>query len=289
MSEANWTLQKLLGWTETYLQGKDIPHPRLEAELLIGFAFKLKRVEVYTQFERPLQEEELQAFKILLKRRAAHEPLAYITGTKEFYGLNFRVTSAVLIPRPETELIVDLALNLLLTKNPESFRILDIGVGSGCILISILKNYPIPTGVGIDISSDALAIAQENAAFHGLLPRLQWFHRDFRDFETKLGAYDLIVANLPYISPDDWHTLQTEITEHEPKQALLANQNGLELIFEAFSKLHQWLKPGGTALFEIGAGQAEACRQKLLRFPHLSAKIHKDLSGIERMIEITHL
>ena len=285
MTTQTWTILTLLQWTETFFQKKGLDSPRLDAELLLANCLKLTRVQLYTNFERPINEAELAQFKALIQRRANREPLAYITGEKEFFSLPFRVRPGVLIPRPETEQIVELGLAL---PHHENFKILDIGTGSGCILISILKNSPSATGVAIDKSIDAIACAQENAAFHGVLERIQWINRDFTNFDQPEfdHAFDLIVANLPYISSDEIEGLMPEVAKFEPREALVAKHHGLELIFQLIHRLENWLKPKGKALLEIGATQGKACLKLIATQPHLQAKLHQDLAHHDRVLEI---
>ncbi|MBI2335299.1 MAG: peptide chain release factor N(5)-glutamine methyltransferase [Deltaproteobacteria bacterium] len=314
MTTQTWTILTLLQWTEQFFQKKGLDSPRLDAELLLANCLKLTRVQLYTNFERPINEAELAQFKALIQRRANREPLAYITGEKDFFSLPFRIRPGVLIPRPETELIVELGISVIasptgvaispirqkrllhpagfaMTDMPlynDTIKILDIGTGSGCILISLLKNLASSTGIAMDVSPEAIACAQENAAFHGVLERIQWINRDFTNFDQPEfdHAFDLIVANLPYVSSDEIEGLMPEVAKFEPRKALVAKNHGLDLIFQLINRLRNWLKPTGKALLEIGATQGKACLEFISKNSYLQAKLHQDLAHHDRVLEI---
>lgn len=288
-TQESWNILRLLNWCEDYFKQQGIMSPRLDAELLIAHHLNLTRIQVYTHFDQPLSESELSEFKKLLKRRAGHEPLAYILGEKEFFSLKFRVHSGVLIPRPETEELVEHVLEQV--DQNFSGKILDIGTGSGCILVTLLKKLPLTQGTAIEISQEAIACAQENAAFHGVLDRCEWIQNDFclLELEDFSGPFDIITANLPYIPEDEIQDLMPEVRDFEPSQALLASEKGLHLIKIALSKLPEWLSPGGRAYFEIGYDQGEDCLRLVADQDYISAQIHKDLSGKDRILEISSL
>jgi release factor glutamine methyltransferase len=284
-----WTIAKILDWAAGYFSEKGIDSPRLDAELLLGRALDLERVQLYVQFDRPLEEAELAGFKALVRRRASREPLAYILGTKEFYSLAFQVTPAVLIPRPETEELVERGLRHLKQYSSSNPSVLDLATGSGCILISILKNFPAARGMGVDVSAAALELARQNAVAHGLADRISWIPQDLHQtWPSELqGPFALITANLPYVSEGEYSNLEPELRDHEPRIALVPGPTGTEAFAWVLPQLAARLLPGGLALLEMGMEQGEP----LLRLaqdlcPGLQAKIHQDLAGRNRFLAL---
>lgn len=287
-----WTIKKLLDWTEGYLSEKDIESPRLDAELLLSHSLRLERIQLYTQFDQPLKENELQEFKSLIKRRAAREPLAYILGEKEFYSLAFKVTPAVLIPRPETEGLVERGLGHLSQIQDRALRLLDLATGSGCILLALLKNLPSAVGTGVDVSSQALQVAGENSRIHGLEERVHWLTCDLKQVwpESLQGPFDLITANLPYVTFSVWEGLAPEVRDHEPRSALVPGPGGLEMFQEVLPQIPSRLAVGGIALLEIGDGQGEEILKMASELcPEKTLQVHQDLSGLDRVLEIKKL
>jgi release factor glutamine methyltransferase len=285
----DWTLKKLLDWATEYFQKRDIESPRLNAELLLGRALGLKRVALYVQFDRPMHEAELAAFKALVQRRAAHEPLAYILGEREFYSLPFQVSPAVLIPRPETEELVELGLNFLKSLGAEPSQVLDIATGSGCIPIALLKNHAPLKAVAFDISQAALDLAGRNAqsleVADRLILQLQDFHLEWPSWAQ--GPFDLITANPPYVAEAEWRGLEPEVRDAEPKAALVPGPGGLEAYEVLLPRIPSRLKNPGLALFEIGAGQRAALLGLAGRLcPELKAEILSDLAGRDRFLKL---
>ncbi|MCE9625521.1 MAG: peptide chain release factor N(5)-glutamine methyltransferase [Deltaproteobacteria bacterium] len=285
----DWTIKKILDWSTDYFQKKGVDAPRLNAELLLGKILGLGRVQLYVQFDRPLNDAELSAFKSLVQRRAAREPLAYILGEREFFSLRFEVSSATLIPRPETEELVERGLHHLKALALEAPAILDIATGSGCILISLLAQMPSAQGTAFDLQTEALAIAQRNAAALGVAERSSWFeqdlHRPWPEWAT--GPFDLITANLPYVPAADWEVLEPEVRDHEPKLALVPGLSGLEAFEAVLPQISPRLSERGLALLEIGMDQGNI----LLEMSHqiagdLEARVHPDLSGRPRFLEL---
>jgi release factor glutamine methyltransferase len=262
----------------------------LDAELLLAKVMEFSRVQLYTQFDQPLRENELERFKTLLKRRASREPLAYILGEREFFSLNFKVTSEVLIPRPETEEIVERGLDFLKRQGLQEPRILDLGTGSGCLLIALLKNYPSAYGIGVDQSAKALRVARENAERHGVASRITWLQMDLRGSwkEKDLGdPFDLITGNLPYVSEGDYVELPPELREFEPKGALVPGPTGVEAFGWVLSHLEEKLLFGGWALLEMGADQGGELLAMVKKIcPEWKAEILKDLSGRDRILKL---
>ncbi len=284
----------MLQWATGFFQEKGIDSPRLDAELLLGKILGLTRLQLYTQFDRPLDETELKNFKNLLKRRAAREPLAYILGEKEFFSLSLRVTPQVLIPRPETEELVERGLNFL-KKNIDQgkgghLHILDLATGSGCILVALLKNLPGARGWGVDQSVSALEVAEENAGRHELQDRVTWIQHDLRQrWPAELeGPFDLITANLPYVSEQQYEQLQPEIRSFEPRAALVPGPEGIEAFRWVLPELPRHLKNDGLALFEIGEDQGMSVLQLAQQLsPRFSAKVFPDLASRDRVLAIS--
>jgi release factor glutamine methyltransferase len=273
-----WTVLKVLNWTKGYLAEKGVENARLEAEWLLGAALGLDRVGLYVNFDRPLNEAELAACRGMVARRARREPLQYILGTQEFMGLEFKVTPAVLIPRHDTEVLVTEALR----RGAEAKKVLDIGVGSGCIAVALAKQLPAAEVCGVEQSTAALAVAERNAARHGVAVRLI----PGSLFEPCRGErFDLIVANPPYIPTAELAALQPEVREYEPREALDGGEDGLDFYREIIPAAPDHLAPGGWLLVEVGIGQAPAVFGLFAetgRFAELFAA--KDPAGIERVV-----
>lgn len=284
-----WTIQKLLDWTCDFLKSKGVDSPRLDGELLLAKSLGWERIQLYTQFDRPMAEGELQDFKALLQRRAAREPLAYILGEKEFYSLKFKVGPGVLVPRPETEQIVELGLKFLKEDRKPSQNVLDLGTGSGCILISLLVHQDEVSGLGVDVNQRALGYAEENAQSYGLNGRAQWRNMDFCGGSLKdlPGPFDLITANLPYIPASDYSHLQAEVRVYEPEEALVAGPEGMDIFATLFPQWESLLRPGGMLLLEIGANQAPQVQKLADRFqPNWDGRFWLDLAGHRRVMSL---
>jgi len=239
------------------------------------------RASLLTHPERPLQAAEAQQYEQLVGERALGYPLPYLTGKIEFYGLDIEVTPDVMIPRPDTEVLVDLALGL------RPFTIVDVCTGSGCIAIALAAHLPEASCLGIDISPAALAVARRNTEKHGLEGRIQFIVGDLLD--RRPGPVDLIISNPPYVSADEWASLPQSTLYHEPHQALNGGPDGLEVIRRLLSQSQGLLRPGGTLLLEIGASQGEAAMEiAKTSFPDrgTSVRIHPDLAGRDRVLEV---
>lgn len=283
----DWDIKKILDWSTDYFQKKGVDAPRLNAELLLGRALRLARVQLYVQFDRPLTEAELAEFKALVQRRAGREPLAYILGEREFYSLPFLVTPATLIPRPETEELVERGLAYLKEKAVTQSRLLDVATGSGCLLIALLKNLPEARGVGFDISPAALEVAHRNAETLGVAERSEWqlhdLHQAWPDWAR--GPFDLITANLPYVAEAEWQGLEPEVRDHEPKTALVPGPSGREAFAALLPQIPSRLAPEGIALLEIGMDQGPELLEMAGKIcTELRAQVHLDLSGRPRIL-----
>jgi release factor glutamine methyltransferase len=254
-----------------------VENARLEAEWLLCATTGMDRVGLYVNFEKPLTDAELAAYRALVARRAKREPLQYLLGSQEFYGLDFLVSPAVLIPRHDTELLVDEALK----RAPASGSILDVGVGSGCIAVALAKALPEADVRGVEMSPAALALAQQNIERHGV--RVTLFEGSL--FEPFAGQrFDLIVSNPPYIPTADLATLQPEVQEYEPITALDGGTDGLDYYQTIIPAAPEHLTPAGWLLVEIGIGQAEAVGEMFTRAGFTDIFIAKDPSLIDRVV-----
>jgi release factor glutamine methyltransferase len=263
------------------LRENGIRDARREANSLLAFALAKDKTFLIAHPEYQLSNDEETLFRSSLQRRASREPLQYITGRQEFYGLDFYVAPGVLIPRPETEIIVENALEILREKENPHFC--EVGVGSGCISISILHEAKTAHAIGFDISETALRIARKNAEKHDVSARIDLQISDLFD---AIGdeKFDLIVSNPPYISAEDFEDLQPEVNMHEPRDALTDGQNGLSVIEKIIVQSPKFLKSGGFLLMEIGFGQADAVIKLFSDKIWRAVEILPDLQDIPRTV-----
>lgn len=253
-----WTIIGLITWGTSYLSGKGFDDARLTIELLLAHVLSLQRIHLYTNFDKPLSEAELARFKSLLKRRLENEPLQYIIGETEFMGLPFRVDRRVLIPRPETEVLVELAVRELQARftDAAAHRVLDIGTGSGCIAVSIAHGLPQSAVTAIDISADAVDVAKENAERNGVAGRIEFFCRDAASCDTMNGPFHCIVSNPPYISETEFALLAGEVKDHEPAVALADGGDGLKYFRLIATDGKQLLTENGFVIVEHAYDQS---------------------------------
>jgi len=272
-----WTTLKILTWTKEYLAGKGVENARLEAEWLLCAALSLDRVGLYLNFDKPLQDNELASFRSMVARRAKREPLQHILGTQEFMGLEFKTTAAALIPRHDTEVLLSEALRV--SPHPDS--VLDIGSGSGCVAIVLAKNLPNAAVVSVDISAEALELAQRNAELNGVKV-------DFRQGSlfgpVQGGRFDLIVSNPPYIPSAHIATLQPEVRQYEPQAALDGGVDGLDFYRLIIPVAPGHLHSGGWLLVEVGAGQSGAVTEMFAKNGFSAIFSAKDPGGIDRVV-----
>lgn len=273
-----WTLLRLLRWTTDYFTEKGIDNPRLDAELLLAHVLKLDRVGLYLNFERPLNAEELDAIRPLVKRRGQREPLQYLIGHTEFWSLTFEVTPAVLIPRADTEIIIEEALN----RAEGTGELLDVGTGSGAIAISLATELADWKITALDISDEALEIAGRNAEKNGVGGQVRFLHADLAQLPQQ--QYDLIVSNPPYIAPSEWDELMPEVRCFEPQKALLAADNGLDCYRKLAAQAQSRLKPGGWLLVEIGYRQAEVVTRLFTEAGLQDLFVRDDYAGQPRVV-----
>jgi release factor glutamine methyltransferase len=272
------TVLEVLQATTAYLKKHNVENSRLNAEHLMAHALGRKRIELYLDFERELTETELEPLRELVKRRSEGKPLQHLLGNVEFCGLTFLCDKRAMVPRPETEQLVELVEARI--ENRES-RIVDVGTGSGVIAISLAAKFPEAKILAVDISDDALVLAQENAAMLNLKDRVQFLKS--RLLENVEGAFDLIVANLPYISTQDRRTLSREVL-HDPEVALFAGKRGDELVRELIDKAPARLRPGGLLALEIGLGQSETLLSALAEKNYRDICSKNDYNGVTRFI-----
>jgi release factor glutamine methyltransferase len=281
---------------ETILQGAHrlrkagVPEARREAGSLLAYVLGRDRSFILTHAEDAIGEEQAERFHECLERRAQGEPLQYITANQEFFGLDFEVTKDVLIPRPETELLIETALKLL-TPSADAF-ICDVGTGSGCIVITLMQQLKQARGVAIDISPDALAVARRNAVRHSVVERIDFILSDcFAALNSRQPrpSFDLIVSNPPYVEEGAMADLQREVRDFEPRNALAAGADGLDIIRRLLLETPCFLKTAGHYLFEIGLNQAAAVERLLDPKIWRLIDIHKDLQGIPRTVALQRL
>jgi release factor glutamine methyltransferase len=263
------------------LRRAGVPEARREAATLLAHALKRDRTFLITHAEEEVSAEVLAAFRKMLERRARGEPLQYITGHTEFFKLDFEVTPDVLIPRPETELLVETALDLLGVEDQP--LVCDVGTGSGCIIISILHERERATGVGVDISRPALEVARRNAVRHGVDEHLSLVLSDCLEaLDTTPTRFNMIVSNPPYVAEDALEGLQREVRDFEPRAALTPGGDGLRIIRRLLHDAPHLLQTGGHLLIEIGFDQHEAVERLVDSQTWKLLAIHKDLQGIPR-------
>ena len=270
-------LLEVLRGTERYLADRGVENPRLNAEHLLAHPLGLKRMELYLQFDRPLTEAERAPLRDLVKRRGAREPLQHVLGTAEFHGRSFISDNRALVPRPETEQLVELALEIVKTNSTPT--LLDIGTGSGVIAITLALELPSATVHATDLSPDALALAAENATRHTLTERITFSLSDL--LPPGDTNFDLIIANLPYIPADEIPSLSPEV-RHDPVTALDGGPDGLDLIRRLIDTAPERLAPGGALLLEIGAGQADAVNARLSGRKFRDISVRPDYQNIPR-------
>jgi len=274
------SLLEVLQSTTTYFQKHNVENPRLNAEHLLAHALGRTRMELYLEFERNLSDKELAPLRDLVKRRGQGEPLQHLLGTVEFCGHTFAIDKRAMVPRPETEQLVEL-LVLEISDHKSEVRVIDVGTGSGVIALSLAKQFPEAEVSAVDISEDALALSRESAARVGLSEGVHFQKSDL--LENLSERFDLIVANLPYISMQDRHLLSREVL-HDPDVALFGGPAGDELVRRLIEQAPSHLNPGGLLALEIGLDQAEGLSDFLRQKNYHDIESKRDYSGIPRFI-----
>ena len=282
-----WTVQRLLTWTVDFFRQHDIEQPRLDAEVLLASALNKDRIYLYVHFDQPLESDELTRFRSYVRARAAHVPLAYVLGRREFMGLHFCVTRDTLIPRPDTELLVQCAIDFLRVRMltcAKELYIADLGTGTGAIALSLLHHMNGTRADAVDLSPSAADVAHENAVHLGLADRISVYTGDLT--APLVGKrYDMIVSNPPYIPSADIESLMPEVRLYEPRLALDGGADGLSFYRRIMAEAPAFLKEGGALAVEVGAGEAAAVAALARTHPRIvRTEIHKDLAGIERVV-----
>lgn len=270
---------------EKELSAIGVDSPRLSAELLAAHAFGLSRLGLIVRAKDKPSDQQQSAFRALVARRAKGEPAAYILGEREFYGLPFRVTPAVLIPRPETELIVEEAQRLFPSHTPLLFA--DFGTGSGALAVTLAHEFPEARGIAVDLSGHALEIARHNARANGVEERLEFRCADFTQLELPQGSLDLVVANPPYVTEAEYGELSPEVRGFEPREALVSAEQGLWHLRGLLPVATHALKPGGVLLCELGCGQGAAALELTAqaRLDLANLEILQDYAGLDRILK----
>lgn len=280
MSSETWTIRKVLTWTTQHFEKRQVDSPRLTAEVLLSHVLKTGRVRLYVDLDRPLSKDELATFRSLIERRMAGEPTQYLTGVKEFYNRPFKVDARVLIPRPETELLVEAALRALPKDAPS--RALDVCTGSGCIAISLAAERPQASVLATDLSPEACALARENAEALGVGARVTVSQGDLFAPVPEDARFQLVVSNPPYIASWEIPGLSVEV-RREPHLALDGGQDGLAVIRRVIEGARRYLLPGGLLAMEIGETQGTAVQELLQAAGYQNARVEKDLERRERL------
>ena len=277
-----WTLMDVLRWTAARLEDAT-ETPRLDAELLLAEVLGIRRIELYMRHDQPLERDELDRFKALIRRRLAGEPVAYLLGRRDFWGRSFLVDARVMVPRPETELLVEGALAA--ASEDEEVLVLDLCTGSGNVIISILEERPRWRGIGVDISRDALAVSALNRDATDLGDRLPLVESDLLAAVDNDLRFGVITANPPYVPNRDWEGLAPDVKDHEPRLAVTAGADGLDVIRRLIPAAASALAPGGHLLVEYGgAAQTEAVMALAQEAGLVDVEIVKDLAGRERVL-----
>ncbi len=275
------TVLEIIKRTTEFLEKRGVEGARLNSELLIGHALGLKRMQLYLQFERPLTEAELEKIRPLVKRRSNREPLQYITGETDFSGLKLKVDRRALIPRPETEYLLELVVGRVTTPPA---NILDLGTGTGAIALVLATKYPAATVTAVDQSVDALALARENAEALGLTSRVAFIQSDWLAALPVEARYDLIVANPPYLSDAEVREAQPEVKDYEPHAALSAGANSATDLERIIAEAHRYLAPGGLLACETGIAQHAALQPRAVAAGYARTESLHDLTGRERYL-----
>lgn len=291
--DPEWTIIKLLKWTTSYFKSHDIDSPRSTAEILLAHVLELKRIDLYLRYDQPLCINELSKFKVSIKRRIEREPVAYIVGVKEFWSMDFAVTKDVLIPRPETECLVEAALSLLPEDNgydgkPSPKSILELGTGSGAVILAIAFMRPKYIYFASDRSVKAIKLARQNSKRHGLDTAVSFFCADwFTPLNSEKKRFDMIISNPPYVQTRVIGRLQPEIYKYEPISALDGDRNGLFCLRHIINTAHGYLNRKGSLLLEIGHDQKNDVRNIIDQcgnYEHVLFK--KDYSGYDRVVRM---
>ena len=297
--QPEWTIGKLIEWTRGFFDKNGIPQPRLEAEILLAHVLGVERIDLYMRYEQPVGDEDRGRLREFVRRRAEREPVRYLIGTCEFMSLALKVTRDCLIPRPETELLVEEVLRLAGVKRrpagaakppvepPAPVSVIDLCTGCGCVAVSLAAYLPAARLTASDISPAALAVARGNAEAHAVADRITLLAGDLYEplDAADVQPADFLVANPPYVAEAEWPGLAPEIREHEPRTALVAGPAGTEVIERIIKGAAAYLRPGGTMLLEIGAAQGPPAAAMASAARGLAdVRIVKDYAGLDRIL-----
>ena len=292
-SDNEWTILKVLTWTTSYFKSNEIESPRPSAEILLAHLLETTRVDLYLKYDQPLNSKELKKYKTLIKRRTAREPVAYITGVKEFWSLELAVTKDVLIPRPETECLVEASLLILSAASAgncklKPMHILDLGTGSGAIVLALAKERPMHFYFASDCNIKTIKVAKNNAKKNNLDEKVSFFTGDWLSpVNDKKISFDMIISNPPYIRTQDIAGLQPEICEYEPLTAFDGKEDGLNSLKHIICSAHNLLKRYGTLIFEIGHDQRDAVSRIIENCgQYENVVLSKDYSGHYRVVQM---
>lgn len=282
-TDAAWTVRRILDWTIGYLKERGSDTPRLDAEILLAHARRCRRIQLYVQYDEPLTEEQRSVMRDLVRRRATAEPVAYLVGHREFFSLDFAVRPGVLIPRPDTEILVLGALDRATGwKEP---RILDLCTGTACVPVAIAKNSPRARLQGVELSEAALEVARANVSRHQLESRLELLAGDLFAPLAAGARFEIITSNPPYIPHEEIAELPPTVRDHEPALALDGGADGLTVIRRIIHEAPEFLTPGGWLLLEISPEQAEAAQGLFQERGFVEVSVRNDLSGQARVVE----
>jgi release factor glutamine methyltransferase len=279
-----WTVRSVVQWTTDDLKKRGVPTARLDAELIVSHALKIDRVRLIVAGDRELEGDELERIRALVVRRRSFEPIAYLVGKREFYGRDFKVDRRVLVPRPDTEILVQIALERLRGRALGG-RIVDLCTGSGCVATTLKCELPTLTVDATDLSPDAIAVARDNALRLGAVWNVRFAVGDlFAPLGLPARRYDLIVSNPPYIPSEEISTLMADVRDHEPRLALDGGADGLALVRKIIEEAPRWLRRGGALALEIGFDEAAATRALMISRGFDDVAIARDYAGIERVV-----
>jgi release factor glutamine methyltransferase len=287
MSDAPWTIGRLLTWTTDFLRDKGAESPQLDAQVLLAHAKGCTRIQLYTIFDEVAPDALREKFRALVKERAAGKPVAYLVGQREFFSLPFEVTPDVLIPRPETETLVVRALDLAKERfKSGALHIADVGTGSGILAVTLAKRLPQARVTAIDLSPKALAVAKRNAEKHGVADRITWIEGDVLAGVPASATFDLIISNPPYVLTSEMAKLPADVRNFEPALALDGGEQGTTVIERLLPQAAERLKPGGWLLIEIGPTTAARTESLIDATPALERQpTLKDLAKLPRIVQ----
>lgn len=278
-----WTIGRVSAWTAKDLAGRGIEGARLDAELIVAHALGIRRLDVYLRFEQPLDEAELAKIRGLLERRRKREPMAYILGERHFYNRTFKVDARALVPRPETELLVEAAVTRLKARGEGPLRVLDVGTGTGAIAITLALECPSVTVDAVDLSDAALSLARENVAAHGLGDRVT-LHQGSLYKPVGNARYDLVVSNPPYIPTAECDELMPDVAKFEPRLALDGGPDGTLVLRSLVAGAPAHLLPGGSLLVELGHDQGPAAKAMAEAAGFPSVGVTLDYARLDRVL-----